>query len=386
MKDNRQTQTRNSNTSPKAESGRKRHRLFNAWSVLIFLLCVQIVTEAARCHASETGAQASYGDEPGQRAVVVHGRKLFKDETFGGNGRTCTSCHSLQTGTLAPQDAQVRFIQATLSKQGLTSDPLFRSTDSDDGVSEQYDRLLTNATIRAKIDLHPNVSVAADPSARSIIVNRGIPSVINSGLLKAIMQDGRAPDLEHQALAAILGHAQATQLPTTNQLHEIAQYERSLFSRTELANYFKGGPAPEVPQGATPQQKNGRRLCEQFCFFCHGGPMLDQAIDGERFFSIGVSELNRIRNPKQTFIFKNADGTSQAVTTPDPGRAAVDGDPAHINAFRTPTLWNIRNTAPYFHDNSAKTLEDVVDHYRDVLGFPISDQDKRDLVAFMELL
>ena len=34
-----------------------------------------------------------------------------------------------------------------------------------------------------------------------------------------------------------------------------------------------------------------------------------------------------------------------------------------MNAFKIPTLWGVAQTAPYFHDNSAKTLEDVVKHY-----------------------
>ena len=36
----------------------------------------------------------------------------------------------------------------------------------------------------------------------------------------------------------------------------------------------------------------------------------------------------------------------------------------HLNAFKISPLRGIRDTAPYFHDNSAKTLEDVVEHYR----------------------
>src|SRR5262245_42183821 len=43
---------------------------------------------------------------PGNRekALVRHGEKLFKEETFSGNGRTCSSCHSLSTGTLKPEE------------------------------------------------------------------------------------------------------------------------------------------------------------------------------------------------------------------------------------------------------------------------------------------
>jgi cytochrome c peroxidase len=47
----------------------------------------------------------------------------------------------------------------------------------------------------------------------------------------------------------------------------------------------------------------------------------------------------------------------------DPGRAAITGDPHHFEAFDVPPLRGIANTAPFFHDNSAETLRDVVDIY-----------------------
>lgn len=72
----------------------------------------------------------------------------------------------------------------------------------------------------------------------------------------------------------------------------------------------------------------------------------------------------------------------------------------HLNAFKISPLRGIRHTAPYFHDNSAKTLEDVLLHYRlffaivtDVDGpgpepplVDLSDQDQQDIVAFLKLL
>ncbi len=65
--------------------------------------------------------------------------------------------------------------------------------------------------------------------------------------------------------------------------------------------------------------------------------------------------------------------------------------------FKTPQLWGVRHTAPYFHDNSAKTLEEVLEQYvfmfTSNLGFPITDsnilltqQDIQDIIAFLRLL
>ena len=57
-------------------------------------------------------------------------------------------------------------------------------------------------------------------------------------------------------------------------------------------------------------------------------------------------------------------------------------------------FWGIKNTAPYFHDNPAKTLEDVLEHYDVFLrlaggrfGFRgFTPQDKADIIAFLKLL
>ena len=69
-----------------------------------------------------------------------------------------------------------------------------------------------------------------------------------------------------------------------------------------------------------------------------------------------------------------------------------------VNAFKIPTLWGVTDTAPYFHDNSASTLADVVEHYARffaIISTPsggaapalvLSEQDKADIVAYMKLL
>jgi cytochrome c peroxidase len=52
-------------------------------------------------------------------------------------------------------------------------------------------------------------------------------------------------------------------------------------------------------------------------------------------------------------------------------------------------LWGVSRTAPYFHDNSAKTLEEVVQQYArffGVLGLTLTEQDQKDLVAYMKLM
>jgi cytochrome c peroxidase len=120
---------------------------------------------------------------------------------------------------------------------------------------------------------------------------------------------------------------------------------------------------------------------------------------GSRFQNVLVSELNTAGNPVRDFIFRNPDGSTSVIRSPDPGRALITGDSRqfpfdNVNAFKIPSLRGIRHTAPYFHDNSAKTLEEVVAHYAKVFLL-ISDpatpliltpQDQADIVAYLKLL
>ena len=121
---------------------------------------------------------------------------------------------------------------------------------------------------------------------------------------------------------------------------------------------------------------------------------------GKHFQTVNVSEFNTLGNPTYTFTFPDPanPGATVTVVTPDPGRALITGDVRDLNFFKIPTLWGVKNTAPYFHDNSANTLEELVDHYQKHLAtflstkfsYPIphvpTTQDKADIVAYLKLL
>jgi cytochrome c peroxidase len=341
--------------------------------------------------------------------------RLFTTETFGGNGRTCRTCHSSNTGTVSPQDAQKRL-------RRNANDPLFLFDGSDDGQGHGVNRMLTDATVLVQITLPANVSMGDDPRARAVLLPRGIPTTLNTPALDPVlMLDGRDPDLPTQALHAIQRHFQSTTPPTAADLLGISQFERteSFFSSLRLLAYARGGPPPALPQGSTDSEKRGRLFFVDApfvtggkagaCALCHSGPMLNQTDSsfvaatfglvpaGTRFQSVGVSESNDAANPVHQFNWTNGDGTQTVVWSPDPGRALITGridqpGPASdLNSFKIPTLWGVKNTAPYFHDNSAKSLEDVVAHYaRFFLTLPdpviLTPQDQADIVAYLKLL
>ena len=68
-----------------------------------------------------------------------------------------------------------------------------------------------------------------------------------------------------------------------------------------------------------------------------------------------------------------------------------------MGAFKTPTVRDVTRTAPYMHDGSLKTLEEVVEHYdkggnpnpaldKDIKKLNLTDPEKTDVVAFMKAL
>jgi cytochrome c peroxidase len=62
------------------------------------------------------------------------------------------------------------------------------------------------------------------------------------------------------------------------------------------------------------------------------------------------------------------------------------------NFFKIPSLWGVKKTAPYFHDNSVKTLEELAMFYADMFAtlpespLQLTPQDRADMVAFLRLL
>lgn len=339
--------------------------------------------------------------------LVERGAKLFAGATFRGNGRTCQTCHTKDTGALSIQ--QVSLLPS--------HDVLFQHDAADVMGGNTFNRVRENATFLVPIDLPQNVSISGSAS-RVAVFPRGVPTVYNSSALDPVlMYDGRAPNLQLQALDAWLGHSQITRMPTDDDLNAVAAWEQSKITVPALRRFIETGVAPELPKGRTAAEKRGRLFftddnpvngnpIKGRCVHCHSGPMLNATSPGAnaifgipvgtRFFSAFVSEFQLGGGTPQTFEFRAEDGTVTSVTSTDPGRALITGNPADANAFKIPTVWNARQTAPYFHNNGAKNLDELLNHYQQyfnfvesvvgIPGFGMSDQDKADIRAYLELL
>lgn len=225
---------------------------------------------------------------------------------------------------------------------------------------------------------------------------RNAPSLWNKGLSKDVMWDGRAETLEQQALMPIdsaeelaLGIAGAVARlatdgayvaefeaayggPPTPELlgRALADFLRALVVADSPVDRFRNGETAAL----TTEERAGLWLYEGRggCWRCHHGPNFSD----ESFHNTGV-------------------GAQEGV--PEPGRAEVTGDEAERGEFRTPGLRLLTQTAPYMHDGSLATLEEVVQFYRDggrananlserLRPLELSDEDAANLVAFLRAL
>lgn len=360
------------------------------------------------------------GDEPSGDGLenienASAGAQLFNQETFGGNGRTCATCHpsssGTSSGTLNPKQVQALF-------KKNPNDPLFRGDGADTIGGHTFNRIQQHATVLINLPLPDNVTIAGS-SDRTVTWARGIPTTMDTPALDPVlMYDGRDPDLQTQARGAIEAHAGSTAV-TQQQLNDIADFQRTLFNRSNLKAFAQNGTPLVMPQGTTDAEKRGRRWFiddnktsvedvgeSKFnvCGFCHSGPMLNGLsaffvaniappgfAEGDRFFTVLVSEFNRLGNPTQVFQFHNPDGSVTEVESPDLGLFRVIGEPPPIGNgfFKIPTCWGIKDTAPYFHDNSAKDIPGIMRQYKallEVLGIPHTDQDITDMGNYLKLL
>jgi cytochrome c peroxidase len=147
----------------------------------------------------------------------------------------------------------------------------------------------------------------------------------------------------------------------------LATYERTLISNTAPFDKWLAGDETAIPASA----KRGFVLFngKANCVVCHSGWRMTD--DG--FHDIGLPDSDR-------------------------GRAAIAPGIVQLeHAFKTPTLRNVNQRAPYMHDGSLPTLAAVLDHYdhgfrerasldSQIHRLELTDDEKADLLAFLDTL
>jgi len=119
------------------------------------------------------------------------------------------------------------------------------------------------------------------------------------------------------------------------------------------------------------------------CTTCHNTPNAGSR-SVKTLMNIGVGDASR-RAGLPLYTLRNV-ATGQATETTDPGLAMNTGRWADIGKFKIPVLRGLASRAPYFHNGSAGTLEEVVDFYDERFTIGLSAGEKADLVMFLRSL
>jgi cytochrome c peroxidase len=356
--------------------------------------------------------------------AVLRGLLRFFDRDLrglDGNGRACADCHmATNSFQLAPAaaDARFRILQWQRRFNPRADDPLFRPIDADDfringENARDFRNLRENGLVRITFPLPPNVKLVDPatnaPSAETFVdVWRMVPSVNDVALTGpdgvnpaprgpnnagGYQLDARVATLQEQALGALVNHAQVQNAPSLRFLDDVASFQRALFTNRRVQNLAEAvaagtQPLPSADPPLTALEQQGKAVFERACTQCHGGPgqsttfqpvvfrfhdILTQCprpvdVAAPARFAFKACPERLARNAR-TYEITLPNGTVQRRTSSDPGRALLTGfvggaPPSDDwNKLDVPGLRGIRATAPYFHNNSADTLEEVVDHY-----------------------
>ena len=99
-----------------------------------------------------------------------------------------------------------------------------------------------------------------------------------------------------------------------------------------------------------------------------------------------VSQLSMPNLPIFQLVCNEGPDSGQVVYTSDPAKALLTGLCTDIGRGKGPVLRGLAARAPYFHNGSAATLEEVVEFYNIRFQMNLSEQEKRDLVNFLKTL
>jgi cytochrome c peroxidase len=239
----------------------------------------------------------------------------------------------------------------------------------------------------------------AGPTSTGINGQKGgrrAPPVSNAAFAPLQFWDGRAPSLEEQAKGPVanpieMGNTHELMLRTVQDIpgyvkefeqvfgtsivtvdlvaEAIAAFERTVVTTdSPFDRYVRG-----EDNALSKLEKQGLEIFngKGHCTACHWGGYFS---DG-RFHNLGVKPTDPSK--------------------PDEGRFAITKDSADIGAFKTPTIRDVALRAPYMHNGSEKTLEEVVDLYNKggrtgdhnisplIVPLGLTKKEKKALIAFM---
>jgi cytochrome c peroxidase len=317
-------------------------------------------------------------DNPTTAEKVELGRHLFHDRRLSHNRKqACASCHR----------QELAFTDGLAVSEGSTGEHTARGSMS--LVNAGYAATLTwaNPTLRT-LEEQALVPLFGERPVELGFAGR------EAELLARLRDDARYQELFPAAFPD-------EDDPFTLQgvTRALAAFQRTIVSGRSRVDRYRNGERSALD--ASEQRGLALFYSERFeCFHCHSGFNYSLAVKHEgAVLDQAAFENNGLYNV----------GGSGDYPEPNRGLYELSGDARDMGRFKPPSLRNIALTAPYMHDGSLTTLDDVLDHYaaggrliaegplagdgrahpnksRFVKGFTESAEDRRDLLAFLRAL
>ena len=319
-------------------------------------------------------------DNPMSAAKVELGRHLFYDKRLSADQTmSCASCHR--------QDKA--FTDGLALSKGVTGEKSARSAMSLANVA--YLPVLTWANPQlSSLEVQSLIPLFGEHPVEMGMAGK------EQELFSRLRSDATYQRLFTQAFPKDAREGAESLYSLSTLTKALASFQRSLLSFDSPYDRYKyGGQKTAMSTAAL----RGEALFfgeKMECYHCHGG---FNFTDNIRHSKLPLSE----RGFHNTGLF-NKDGRG-AYPQNNPGIREFTGDPGDEGKFRTPSLRNVALTAPYMHDGSIATLEQVIrDHYALagkaasgpngaspirsslIAGFEVTDQEVKDLTAFLQSL
>lgn len=330
-----------------------------AWALLALCLAVPACAAAIEFNAEERARIAAHGPWPparttdasnrvdGQPAAIDLGRRLFFDRRLSSSGQlACASCHDPKRGF---QDGRrfSRHARNTTSLVDVGQQRWFR-----------WDGATDSLWAASLAPLSAGDEIAATPQS-----------------LRALLQRDRALGARYRG---VFGRPEPNATLLVNVAKALAAYQATLVSPRTAFDDFRDALARGEATDASRYPAAAQRGLKFFvgagrCFFCHAGPSFTHGEFGDvgrPFFTTSGADpgrwggLQQLRASPYTRLGAYSD--AGPADTHALGTRHVTMEPRHYGEFKVPTLRGLVATAPYFHDGSAATIEDVVRHYSDL--------------------
>lgn len=298
------------------------------------LLLAALAAPAAELDEPVKPVPLSLNQDPNRAAL---GRQLFHDARLSANNRVaCASCHDLGRGGV---------------------DRRARSSGFDGSLTALNTPTVLNAALNFR-QFWDGRAATLEEQIGQVVEN---PVEMGSSWPEVLRKIGRDAGYR-RSFAAIYRDG----VTKANIQNAIASYERTLITPNARFDRYLRGDANAI----TAAEKAGYAKFKQFgCVACHQGVNLG----GNMFQKFGVMG--------DYFARRGAVGPA------DQGRYRITHDAADLHVFKVPGLRNVAQTAPYFHDASAATLEQAVEvMFQYQLGRIGSKQDYADIIAFLKTL